>query len=1092
MTARPPLQPLVHQAILASAGTGKTHALAHRFIGLLGRGVEADRICALTFSRKAATEIFDNIAGYLVEAAQCPDAARKTGSHAGLAGLTPAEAGRLLRGLVSRLHRVHIGTLDSFIVSVVRAFSSELGLPSDFSLLESGSVEARQLTEESLAFLLAPGVSHSRHREAFYEAFKKATYGREEKGFSAAFFDVLEKSLGLFRRFPDPDRWGNPAPIWRVPPDWLTEHKIVPEDTFQALLKRVEAGLALPDTVIESLQAAASFKPFNAWKTAVFENTAMKKLFAALPTLDNGLELVFNRRTYPIDPVAGRLVASLLRHLVRQEIVRAWTQTQGLGSMLGHFHAVYEATIRRRGALTFNDAQFLLTPANTAGAGVISRQPHEAERLYIDYRLDAQLDHWLLDEFQDTSDLQWATLDNLASEIIQDASGRRSFFMVGDTKQAIHAWRGGNARLFDELLDRYGTGIAQTKLSASYRSTAPVLELVNRLFSELDGFDFPDDTLQRWRKTWERHVSQVDKPGCAAWLEPVAEDDNPPDPPSLLRASAGLIRELNPVGRGLSIAILLPTNKACTEAADCLRHELAADRIPIVNEGAAGLADNPVVALMRSLLRLAAHPGDTLAEAHIRMSPLGSMAEEAGDRFPLLLLHRIQSEGLTAFFRHWSDRLEGAIGPLDEFGSKRMHDLLALAAEADADGQVEPDAFVALLDSRELREQTSGGAVRIMTIHQAKGLGFDAVLLPLTGNSDLAAPGALDLVHGGSDHHPWVLKMPRKIVAQSDPVLLEKWRDIVAETVFSNLCVFYVALTRARQGLYVLTSYGRKKRSGNRALTEGIFMSRRLLGTDKPEAVEGETLAAGGFAFRCLYREGDWNWASAIPVAQPEHAAAAAPVSRFPAQPPREARLKRVEPSKGDGESRRADWLFKPESRGVLDFGSMIHALLAKVEWSEGADAELILAGWKPDRVFSEDVQRDAAFQFRALLAAPEVKQALARPSGPVSLWREMAFELVDGSDWISGVFDRVVVRRNPAGQAVHAVVMDFKSNRIESESDMPAAAALYDHQLRLYRRALSRILRLADDDVEIQILFTRMARLYRVPPPGLAATTAP
>ena len=77
-----------HQAILASAGTGKTHALAHRYIGLLGRGVEADRICALTFSRKAASEIFDNIAGYLVKAARSPDTARQTGSHAGLAALT--------------------------------------------------------------------------------------------------------------------------------------------------------------------------------------------------------------------------------------------------------------------------------------------------------------------------------------------------------------------------------------------------------------------------------------------------------------------------------------------------------------------------------------------------------------------------------------------------------------------------------------------------------------------------------------------------------------------------------------------------------------------------------------------------------------------------------------------------------------------------------------------------------------------------------------------------------------------------------------------------------------------------------------------
>jgi ATP-dependent helicase/nuclease subunit A len=81
--------------------------------------------------------------------------------------------------------------------------------------------------------------------------------------------------------------------------------------------------------------------------------------------------------------------------------------------------------------------------------------PAQEARLYIDYRLDCKLDHWLLDEFQDTSDLQWEVLRNLADEILQDASGQRSFFYVGDVKQAIYGWRGGNARLFGKILEQY-------------------------------------------------------------------------------------------------------------------------------------------------------------------------------------------------------------------------------------------------------------------------------------------------------------------------------------------------------------------------------------------------------------------------------------------------------------------------------------------------------------------------------------------------------------------------------------------------------------------------------------------------------------
>ena len=71
----------------------------------------------------------------------------------------------------------------------------------------------------------------------------------------------------------------------------------------------------------------------------------------------------------------------------------------------------------------------------------------------MNFRLDSSFDHWLLDEFRDTSRLQWQALRDLVDEIIQSDSGRRSFFYVGDTKQAIYSWRGGDPRLFDEVSD---------------------------------------------------------------------------------------------------------------------------------------------------------------------------------------------------------------------------------------------------------------------------------------------------------------------------------------------------------------------------------------------------------------------------------------------------------------------------------------------------------------------------------------------------------------------------------------------------------------------------------------------------------------
>ena len=71
---------LGHKAISASAGSGKTFQLAHRYIELMARGVNPDRIIALTFSRKAAGEIFDSVVKYLCQAASSPEAAAQTGS----------------------------------------------------------------------------------------------------------------------------------------------------------------------------------------------------------------------------------------------------------------------------------------------------------------------------------------------------------------------------------------------------------------------------------------------------------------------------------------------------------------------------------------------------------------------------------------------------------------------------------------------------------------------------------------------------------------------------------------------------------------------------------------------------------------------------------------------------------------------------------------------------------------------------------------------------------------------------------------------------------------------------------------------------
>jgi ATP-dependent exoDNAse (exonuclease V) beta subunit len=79
----------------------------------------------------------------------------------------------------------------------------------------------------------------------------------------------------------------------------------------------------------------------------------------------------------------------------------------------------------------------------------------ELWRNSVAYRTDQKFDHWLLDEFQDTSRPQWKILKTFIDEVVMDPEGQRSFFYVGDTKQAIYSWRGGDPDLFFEIFEEF-------------------------------------------------------------------------------------------------------------------------------------------------------------------------------------------------------------------------------------------------------------------------------------------------------------------------------------------------------------------------------------------------------------------------------------------------------------------------------------------------------------------------------------------------------------------------------------------------------------------------------------------------------------
>ena len=191
--------------------------------------------------------------------------------------------------------------------------------------------------------------------------------------------------------------------------------------------------------------------------------------------------------------------------------------------------------------------------------------------------------------------------------------------------------------------------------------------------------------------------------------------------------------------------------------------------------------------------------------------------------------------------------------------------------------------------------------------------------------------------------------------------------------------------------------------------------------------------------------------------------------------------MKRIEPSLEENIAINAAWFFKAESPEVRHFGNAINELLREVAWSDDCIVEEVIRHWQPRYSYPEIMLRDVKKQFRQVLADPKIKEALAKPSGNVELWRERSFDVILDQEWISGIFDRVVIWRDAVGNPLAAQLTDYKSNRINYPEKINALAKVYRPQISLYRQTLSRLLNLPEEKIETRLLFTVPCRIVSV-----------
>lgn len=1047
--------------IRASAGTGKTFALATRFIRLmLFDKVEPSRIVALTFSRAAAQEIYTKILSRLWKAAYDQDGAdeekkrlldklpEETVARINTLHIvwTPATFAALLRKVVAAQHLGVIATLDSFILRLVGNFPLEMGFQHAVSVLDEFG-EKNEMDRAKKALL-----ARSDDAGVFAEAFRAAKEGALSRTCAQTLDSMMNTGWRAFiLTHPESQGWkeasmadalgiqesdANTLETATVGDDIADKNGRTWFGKFKDYLGKVKAGAnPLPSgkksIPLEFAQAVAEHPnaPYVVHVTSKGEEERCafpESVFAAAHRDLVRLANAYFRRQLAVIAAKIRLFAIIERE--------------------------YDLRTRQMGKLTFQD----FTDA--------AKDNSKIELENLRFRFDAKLDHWALDEFQDTSEVQWKCLHDLVLSAAEGgSSSSRSVIAVGDLKQSIYTWRGGDDKPFEEMMgwlwfnkdekNVYGR-IEDAK--TSYRYGKHIADFINRVFGPKnirDGGLIPvarQAAIDRWLKAdcWLEHVPEYDEktglPKVQDYVKVVrvTADDAQEHEEALVEALglevAAAWKAREAVGSDEEIGVLVRKNEYGVLVAEALRKK----GLPVVWEGLNGVGDVPVVQAILALLQLSEHPEDAYAWKVVNdLLPVRKILLGAFNTPAAVSAHvaeRLSHQGLARTLKDFCNVLGRDEHGLDVLSRTRLQSLVRLGVDYEArreeDGM---EGFVRYVEEAARRESaSSSNVIRILTIHRSKGLTLDRVYVPLFEGkkSSIAELQQGCLLFGTK--RGWVFPY----VAGDVLLLNEETRAAFTAQcdarLLEHLRLYYVALTRARKALTVLFS----QKDENH---KGLFfcdLIEKAVASFEPRACEAGTI---------LFEDGDEPAFKAA-----EKKADDAPMPGDWSHPEAEARVKRCSPSrlahaeKSNTSPLTADVLFAEGYGASARHGVDVHAEYAKIEWADAKAAESLSEAFRT---------------------------AFVRPSVGATVWRERPYELCRDGVWESGQFDRVVFVG--AGTARSATIYDFKTNAREASESEAAFGermrALYTSQMTAYRRALCSLTGIPEERIATVLLLT-------------------
>ena len=437
------------------------------------------------------------------------------------------------------------------------------------------------------------------------------------------------------------------------------------------------------------------------------------------------------------------------------------------------------------------------------------------------------------------------------------------------------------------------------------------------------------------------------------------------------------------------------------------------------------------------------------------------------------LQQHIDQDGLD----RWLQRLITALLPrVDKLTATRLQQLLRATTSCltqHPELSLSPDRLAAHVQHIKLpKNEITPDIVECLTIHSSKGLEYDIVVLPQLGFS-LRSKDHQDSILARREHPAdlaqAIVPRPLKATKPLFPTLSKVADQHDQEKREEDLCLLYVAMTRAKHGLeLILPPEPQTDRKQEFAIqTWADILKQTLLDPEPSIHREPTTDQSLQPDLQPLTHWGTAAWSTSLtPLSRPHiteptplnlHLLSGVPARRF--RPV-------LTPSSSHQTPHSARELLTGNQG--MTFGTLVHELCERIHWIDEQPAPLAMI--RQQAFASNSAMAQQAVNMVQNFLTSSAAQSLYR-RGADELWRERPFLLMDHGQSIHGCFDRVLIWRNAQGDAQQALIQDFKTDHLPTDADQQIAITTYRPQLAVYRRALASMLGMSEQHITAELI---------------------